>query len=1181
MNLSLQFKLFATSLSIWVFSVSINAQTPTTSKNSVMEQMPRDAMTTLTGSTYLTVQTKINYFNGLGQPLQSLIYRGSGDGLKDILVSTPKYDIYGRAFKNIIPVASAMGTGEFSADAETLAKTFYIDQKPFTEIKDFDNSPLNRVQKSYGVGEAWQNATKYMETKYEIEGNGIQLYTVNSNNDGVSTSGAYPASSLIKTVIVNEQGNQVIEIKDLAGKIIQKTVVNGSEHLSVKFIYDDMERLRYVLPPLINKNFSDNNKTSFTESEVEFTEGIYSYKYDERGRITEKHIAGAGWTRYIYDKYDRLILQNSDKDAAASPNYYLFKKYDVFGREIANGLLFGIGNAPRATLQADFDNVGLAYEERTTLAGVGILGYTNRSFPIGSTYTINESNYRGISYYDDYLWQTESTFNFQDATAFHTQQINVNGMITGILERNVETNAWYKTVNFYDFKFRVIQSRSLNHKGNIETADYKFRFNGEILKMRMEHQGIVELSEYENDNIGRKVKYKHSKNGISQNVCSYNFDQIGRLAQKSYSPSYTVLSKQSGTWSDENIWTLGSLPTQRDLVNIKVGHTVNIPANFTAFANILKDEGTLTYQAPNSILSFGRGSTTALQILDFKYHIRGGLIGENLDANNNLTTNRLFSLKLSYENDGTYYDGNIRKQEWTSSVDNITRSYTYGYDESLRLKSALYGGGKPNENYSLNSVNYDFNGNITALSRSGLKSDNSYGLTDNLSYTYSSNSNKIQEVTDYSGETASFWGVNGGAGSVNYTYWEDGSLKSDANKGITLIEYNYLKLPRRVVKGGVTVLNEYNSSGKKLKETVGSVTTDFLGNLIYKNNVLYQIGHEEGRIINGEYEYNINDHLGNLRVSFRDSSGVAKITQRQDYDPYGSQLQGINYLKTAWSKNEFKYNGKEFIEETGLNDYGWRQQDPVLGRMWASDRFAEKYYGLSNYQFAGNNPILNTDVNGDSIVVSAGGVTYKYGFTQSGGYGFYDNTGNIYNGNDAYVQSVAGSLAKLGLGKEGRSLIDGLSASKTDIEIKNTTGGNQAIISGMKRNIDWSPNNTTGGPDENGSTKRPVDIGLGHEMAHVEDALSGNYKQGDWINDSNQSVVIPNAEIYSTHRENQLRSEQGLPLRTDYVPNYSGSRILDIKKRMSLYYDSNGNSIFNQKNNTYKTVPKKTTPYKY
>lgn len=1033
---------------------SLNAQTPTASKNSVMEQMPRDAIITLSESICSTVQSKINYFDGLGRPLQSLIHRDSGDGLKDVLVSTPKYDIYGRAFKNIIPVASATGTGAFSADAETLAKTFYNDQKPFTEIKDFDNSPLNRVQKSYGVGEAWQNATKYMETKYEIEGNGIQLCAVNSTNDGASTSGSYPASSLVKIVMVNEQENQVIEIKDLAGKIIQKTVVNGAENLSTKVIYDDMERLRFVLPPLINKNFSDNNKTFFTENEIAFKEGIYAYHYDERGRITEKHIAGAGWNRNIYDTNDRLVLENSDRDAAASPNYYQFKKYDIFGRVISTGLIFGIGNTPRSQIQSDFDGQIGGYEQRVNIPNYGVLGYTNFSFPSG--YNVSETDFRSVTYYDDYLWQKENTFNFESTNAFHTQQTDVNGVITGILERNAETNAWYKSVSYYDFKFRTIQSKSLNHKGNIERSDYKFRFNGEVLKMRVEHQEIIELNEYQNDNIGRKIKFKHTKDDVSQNICSYEIDQIGSLKQKLFSPSYTVLSNQSGIWNDENIWTLGSLPTQRDLVNIKAGHTVTIPANFTAFANILKDEGTLIYQAPNSILSFGSGSTTALQTIDFKYHIRGnGLRGINLNANNNLTTDRLFSFKLSFEDDGIYYDGNIRKQEWASSVDNLTRSYTYSYDESLRLKSALYAGGKPSENYSLNSVNYDFNGNITSLSRNGFKSDNSYGLIDNLTYTYSANSNKIQEVTDASGEMASFADV---AGTTDYTYWEDGSLKSDLNKGITLIEYNYLRLPKRIVKGSVTVLNEYNSSGKKLKETVGATTTDFLGNLIYKNDgggqpLLYQIAHEEGRIVNDEYEYNITDHLGNLRVSFRDSSGVAKITQRQDYDPYGSQLQGINYLKSAWKKDEFKYNGKEFIEETGLNDFGWRQQDPVLGRMWGVDRFAEKYYGLSNYQFAGNNGLRYVDVNGDSITVNLSGVRYNYGFSQTGGYGFYDNTGNLYSGNDPYINSVSSSLAKLGLGAEGRKLIDNMSSNPTSVEFNNTTGDNQAVIKGMSRSI--------------------------------------------------------------------------------------------------------------------------------
>jgi hypothetical protein len=39
--------------------------------------------------------------------------------------------------------------------------------------------------------------------------------------------------------------------------------------------------------------------------------------------------------------------------------------------------------------------------------------------------------------------------------------------------------------------------------------------------------------------------------------------------------------------------------------------------------------------------------------------------------------------------------------------------------------------------------------------------------------------------------------------------------------------------------------------------------------------------------------------------------------------------------------------------------------DPALGRFHTQDRFAEKHYPLSPYQYANNNPIFNIDVNGD------------------------------------------------------------------------------------------------------------------------------------------------------------------------------------------------------------------------
>ena len=65
----------------------------------------------------------------------------------------------------------------------------------------------------------------------------------------------------------------------------------------------------------------------------------------------------------------------------------------------------------------------------------------------------------------------------------------------------------------------------------------------------------------------------------------------------------------------------------------------------------------------------------------------------------------------------------------------------------------------------------------------------------------------------------------------------------------------------------------------------------------------------------------------------------------------------------------YKYNGKEFQDELGLNvySYGWRDYDPAIGRFMKIDRFAEKYGMLSPYSYAGNNPILFIDIAGDSI----------------------------------------------------------------------------------------------------------------------------------------------------------------------------------------------------------------------
>jgi RHS repeat-associated protein len=393
-----------------------------------------------------------------------------------------------------------------------------------------------------------------------------------------------------------------------------------------------------------------------------------------------------------------------------------------------------------------------------------------------------------------------------------------------------------------------------------------------------------------------------------------------------------------------------------DNVTINTGHILTIPNGQIASAGVLNDKGTLRNFGT---LNMGKIPTADLYVETLSYHIRGGLRGINLDVSGNLT-NSLFSFKLGYETNG-FWDGNIGKQEWKSNLDNLTRSFTYRYDGGSRITGGKFAG-NGTENYSLDSVNYDLNGNVKMLTRHGYKSNNTFGLVDSLKYTYNTNSNKILKVDDLSNETASFRDIAGN----DYGYSLDGSLTSDANKGITLLEYNYLKLPRKVVQNGITTLYQYDAGGKKLKETISTQVTDYSGNKIYKNNVLYQIAHDEGRIIAGEYEYNIKDHLGNLRVAFRDSLGVAKIMQSYAYGVWGEDLPTLSYLKPTWKADNFKFTGKENLQGNGFVDFGARLYDNIVPRFTTIDANSEDYKHLTGYNYAENNPIMKIDPDGNS-----------------------------------------------------------------------------------------------------------------------------------------------------------------------------------------------------------------------
>ncbi len=146
---------------------------------------------------------------------------------------------------------------------------------------------------------------------------------------------------------------------------------------------------------------------------------------------------------------------------------------------------------------------------------------------------------------------------------------------------------------------------------------------------------------------------------------------------------------------------------------------------------------------------------------------------------------------------------------------------------------------------------------------------------------------------------------------------------------------------------------------------VETKTVDYVGNLIYEDNVIKKILIDGGYITFNEgnapeYHFYIKDHLGNNRVVVHTSGEVEQVNH---YYPYG----GLMAESTNWNTQWYKYNGKELDRMHGLDwyDYGARWQDAAIGGRWhAMDPLCEKFYGVTPYAYCGNSPINSVDPDG-------------------------------------------------------------------------------------------------------------------------------------------------------------------------------------------------------------------------
>ena len=544
---------------------------------------------------------------------------------------------------------------------------------------------------------------------------------------------------------------------------------------------------------------------------------------------------------------------------------------------------------------------------------------------------------QSVNYYDDYSFMddlvTSDTKRVLSCDTLSNYGIPVigtdksKGFLTGTAVYSLTAPA-SKTVSsfYYDYQGRLIQSHRKEALGGDGHIHQSLTFTGKPSRTREtvalpdgRIDSLVTVRSY--DGQDRLVSETTSLNDKSQSV-SYGYDEIGRLTSRVYGTA----------------------------------------ANPSALTETLA------------------------------YNIRDQLTDQN---------SNVFNMSLRYQEPTLgavpKYNGSVSEWEWNHGVGTETNAWSLSYDGVGRLTDAQrFVGGVQTNSFSERSITYDRNSNALTLTRYG---ENAATPDEILAYSY--NGNLLRNISNS--------GTSGGGGS--FTHDTNGNLTRDGLSTLD-IDYNDRNLTSRISSGGATLAEyEYLADGTKLRALDGGGNGyQYRGSLIYTQTA-GQTGSpaitldcavtSAGRIVrentdDGSSTYKVQhylrDHLGSVRSVIDGDTGT--VIETNDYYPFGKRIQvtapvsepvgGSLYaaepvvapvapatsVASTSSPNRWRFSGKEDQSFLGasipLLDFGARMYNPAIARWTASDPMSEKYYGISPYVYCANNPILFTDIAGNS-----------------------------------------------------------------------------------------------------------------------------------------------------------------------------------------------------------------------
>lgn len=187
------------------------------------------------------------------------------------------------------------------------------------------------------------------------------------------------------------------------------------------------------------------------------------------------------------------------------------------------------------------------------------------------TVAVTNNDYLTVTYYDNYDWQGESQETLSVSALPNSEFPNtinqrVTGYVTGMKQKvmGITGNQWLLSANYYDNKYREIQTVSQLYPNGREIVYRTYDFIGNVTRIREQQSIGAKMEGYDRylsyDILGRLSEVKQKMLGYVStelvSVAKYEYNDLWQIASKTTHNgidttkySYAIDGKQIGATS--------------------------------------------------------------------------------------------------------------------------------------------------------------------------------------------------------------------------------------------------------------------------------------------------------------------------------------------------------------------------------------------------------------------------------------------------------------------------------------------------------------------------------------------------------------------------------------------------------------------------------------------------------